>query len=224
MVRTAESGAASRLHTRTRMGGSPLAQDFYLRPTLVVARELLGKIFLRHVDGDVIAGRIVEVEAYTPDGDAASHAFRGRTQRNAAMFEDGGVLYVYFTYGMHYCMNVVTETAGRGAAVLIRAIEPFAGEQHMLRNRGAAATMKTLSNGPAKCCQAFGIGPQHNGIALHGRGDIVLLDAPAVDDAHVARSPRVGIRLAAELPWRLYIRGNPHVSRGPREHIDVPVT
>ncbi|MDH7516444.1 MAG: DNA-3-methyladenine glycosylase [Bacteroidota bacterium] len=197
-----------------------LPGEFYRRSTLEVACDLLGKIFVRIVEGEALAGRIVEVEAYHEDGDEASHSFRGRTARNAAMFRAGGILYVYFTYGMHYCMNVVTEREGVGAAVLIRALYPLTGIPRMRRNRGKADPPERLTDGPAKCCRAFGIDRTQDGLPLTGP-DLFVLDAPGVEDRHVRRTPRIGIRRSADLPWR-FVLGDPEkyaASRSGEEEI-----
>lgn len=188
------------------------SREWYCRSTLDVARRLLGTVFVRTGPEAVVSGRIVEVEAYHGPIDQASHAFRGRTSRNEVMFREGGCLYVYFTYGMHYCMNVVTESEGQGAAVLIRAIEPVTGIDIMRKNRGDRVAYHDLTNGPAKCCQAFGVGRQQNGASLHGPEFLILPGDPVPDD-QVVRSPRVGLRRSADLPWRLSITGNPFVSR-----------
>ncbi|MDT8324338.1 MAG: DNA-3-methyladenine glycosylase, partial [Bacteroidota bacterium] len=126
-----------------------LSPEFYRRPTLSVARDLLGKVFVRRDGKRLLSGRIVEVEAYHQDGDEAAHSFGGERGRNRVMFRDGGVLYVYFTYGMHFCMNVVTEREGTGAAVLIRALEPLDGVALMRANRGAGKSDFELTNAPA---------------------------------------------------------------------------
>jgi DNA-3-methyladenine glycosylase len=189
----------------------PLPVSFYRRPTLTVARELLGMIFARRVGGEILAGRIVEVEAYHEDGDEASHSFRGRTPRNAVMYRPGGCLYVYFTYGMHYCMNAVTEGEGVGAAVLIRAIEPLEGIDIMRRNRGVAR-LRDIASGPAKCCQAFAVGRAENGASLRSPA-LRILDAEPIPDSEILYSPRIGIRRSVELDWRVSIRGSAFVSR-----------
>ena len=133
-----------------------LPRSFYLRPTLTVARELLGKFLCRRLRGKMLVGRIVEVEAYLGTKDPASHTYRGRTRRNDVMFWAGGHLYVYFTYGMHFCANVVTEAEGKGVAVLLRAVEPIKGISSMVRHRGlngssvAVGTLRSLCSGPAR--------------------------------------------------------------------------
>ncbi len=190
-----------------------IPQSFYLRSTLTVAKQLLGKVFVRRVGAEKLTGRIVEVEAYHQDIDEAAHSFAGRTKRNAVMYEPGGVLYVYFIYGMHYCMNVVTEAEGTGAAVLIRAIEPLEGLEIMRNNRGGMQDRgRDLTNGPAKCCQAFGITNAHNGIPLFGDSVFILQgDIPSPGD--IVSSPRIGITKSVDLPWRFHLRDNPWISR-----------
>jgi DNA-3-methyladenine glycosylase len=212
LATTAGPAMRDRLPTVVPPDVEPFPVDWYSRPTLAVARDLLGSIFVRMDDGGILAGRIVEVEAYHGRLDEASHAFRGPTLRNAMMFRGGGILYVYFTYGMHYCMNVVTEAEGTGAAVLIRGIEPLAGIERMRRLRGRDVPPGELTNGPAKCCQAFGVDRAQNGASLRGPELMILPDQP-VPDARVIRSPRIGIRRSTDLPWRFSIRDHPFVSR-----------
>jgi DNA-3-methyladenine glycosylase len=192
----------------------PLPETFYLRPTLKVARDLLGTLFVRKIGNNIIAGRIVEVEAYHENGDESSHSYRGCTPRNEVMFRRGGLLYVYFTYGMHFCMNVVTEKEGTGAAVLIRAMEPIAGIELMQHRRGEFISRIDLTNGPAKCCQAFGIDKRQNGISLQGPGETICRGEKISDD-RVLKSSRIGIRRSTELQWRFRIAGNPFISKPP---------
>ena len=158
-----------------------LTRSFYSRSALIVARELLGCILVRRVGETVLRGRIVETEAYLND-DPASHSFRGMTPRTAVMFGPAGHLYVYFTYGMHYCANVVTGKEGIGEAVLLRAVEPLEGTEVMMRNRygpksgrNETVLLKNLTNGPAKLAKAFALTTAHSGVDLpdtgiHGRG------------------------------------------------------
>lgn len=172
-----------------------------------VARGLLGWTILR----DGVGGRIVEVEAYAP-GDPASHAYRGRTPRNGSMFAKPGTLYVYRSYGIHWCMNVVCESEGTGAAVLVRALEPTSGLDEMRKRRGVTAD-RDLCSGPGKLTQALGITADDDGVML---GDPpFVLDPPAAEPDVVATS-RVGITQAADLPWRYLIRETPWASRRPR--------
>jgi DNA-3-methyladenine glycosylase len=159
-----------------------------------VAPLLLNKLL---VHGPCV-GRIVEVEAYRDD-DPASHTFRGRTRRNSVMFGPAGHLYVYFTYGMHYCSNVVTGPAGSGTAVLLRAVEPLAGLDVMRERRGGRPQ---LTDGPAKLCQAFAIGPEHNGVDVCRGSGVGLFDdgTPPPDQPLVG--PRIGITKAVDVQWR----------------------
>lgn len=159
-----------------------------------VAPQLLNKLL---VHGPCI-GRITEVEAYRED-DPASHTFRGRTPRNAVMFGPAGHLYVYFTYGMHYCSNVVTGPDGHGAAVLLRAVEPIAGIELMRERRGGRSR---LADGPAKLCQAFAIGPEHNGVDVCRGFGIGLFDDGTPPPADPIVGPRIGISAAVDVPWR----------------------
>ena len=186
---------------------------FYERDTVLVARELLGKIFVRKLKGEVLSGRIVEVEAYHQIGDEAAHSCRGRTGRNEVMFRRGGHLYVYFTYGMHFCMNAVTEGEGTGAAVLIRAIEPLKGIETMRRLRGTKIPDRDLTRGPARSCQALGIAREENGLLLDGNV-VGILDADPLPDARIGVSCRVGIKRSRELPWRFFDSESDWVSKG----------
>jgi len=190
-----------------------LPRSFYLRPTLTIAGDLLGKYLCRRTGQKVLVGRIVEVEAYLGEKDPASHAYRGRSRRNEVMFRKGGHLYVYFTYGMHFCSNVVTEEEGIGHAVLLRALEPVKGIELMRRNR-KAATPAGLTNGPAKLCQAFGITRSENGVDLCGTEIWLARDAGTRKSVRSARSPRIGISEGKEHRWRFFEKGNPFVSQG----------
>ena len=128
------------------------------------------------------------------------------------MFRDGGYLYVYFTYGMHFCMNVVTEKQDTGAAVLIRAIEPVLGIEQMHSNRGGKCKLRELTSGPARCCQAFGIQREQNGLSL-ADGELGLYDAPRIPAKHIEATTRIGIKKSVELPWRFVVRDNYFLSR-----------
>ena len=190
---------------------APLSRAVYLRPTLTVARDLLGRILVRKTAGGILAGRIVETEAYLGERDPASHAYRGRTPRNEAMFLEGGRLYVYFTYGMHFCSNVVTGPAGVARAVLLRAVEPLLGEEAMRARRGIG-TGPDVTNGPARLCQAFGIGREENGIDLTG-GALFIARGRGVNARKIGVSGRIGVSAGAEKPWRFFVSGNRCVSR-----------
>jgi DNA-3-methyladenine glycosylase len=195
----------------------PLAwsRAYFCQKTVPLARGLLGAILVRRLpDGRRMAGRIVETEAYRAT-DAASHSFRGQTTRNAAMFLDGGHAYVYFIYGLHYCVNVVSEPASNGAAVLIRAIEPLEGLDLMRANRGAVASYQ-LCRGPANVCKALGIDGALNGCdLLDPKGALQLEPGAPVAAGVVGRSPRIGIGgdvATRSRQWRFFERGNPCVS------------
>ena len=172
-----------------------------------VARRLLGWTVTLHGVG----GIIVEVEAYSPD-DPASHAFRGRTERNASMFGPPGTLYVYRSYGIHWCVNVTCEGVGVGAAVLLRALEPTSGLDQMRNRRGEVAD-RLLCAGPGRLTQALGITSEHDGLSI-GKAPFALAPPPAA--VEIAETPRVGITKAADVPWRYVIKGSRWVSRGPR--------
>lgn len=192
-----------------------LPREFYARPTLSVARELLGQRLVRLLDGQRLAGRIVEVEAYLSETDQASHARPGRTQRNAPMYGPPGHAYVYFIYGMYYCLNAVTEAEGSPAAVLIRALEPLEGLEAMRRHRPARSDCD-LTSGPGKLCQALAIDRALNRADLC-QGDVLWIEADApIADEGAATSPRTGVRgdqRARTAPWRFYIEGHPCLSR-----------
>ena len=157
-------------------------------------------------------GRIVEVEAYEGADDAASHAHRGPTDRNRVMFGQPGRLYVYRSYGIHWCANVVC--GPDPGAVLIRAVEPLAGVDEMWPERPKARRLTDLASGPGKLCAALGIDGGHNGVELLAEaGPVALAPGSAVDPDRVVAGPRIGISKAVERPWRFAERGNPHVSR-----------
>ena len=191
-----------------------LPRSFYLRPTLSVAKDLIGKYLIRKTRGHTLIGKIVEVEAYLGDKDPASHAYRGRTRRNDVMFSAGGHLYVYFTYGMHFCANVVTEKEGTGHAVLIRAVEPIDGIEVMKQDRSFySGKLKEydLTNGPAKLCQAFAIDRKDNGMDLLG-DTIFITEGEKISRSSLRSSSRIGISKAIHHRWRFFLRNNPWVS------------
>lgn len=197
------------------MSRTKLPRTFYLQPTLDVARALLGLYLVRRFRNTILSGRIVEVEAYLGALDPASHTYRGRTKRNQVMFSEGGHLYVYFTYGMHFCSNVVTQGKGVGHAVLLRAVEPVEGITLMARRRGLqAANIEDLCSGPAKLCQAFGIGRKENGADLCGDALWIERRDPPLAEILVGISTRVGISSAKEHEWRFYVKENRFVSGG----------
>jgi DNA-3-methyladenine glycosylase len=181
-----------------------LTREFFARSVHEVAPELVGCTLL--VDG--VGGRIVEVEAYAPD-DPASHGFRGQTPRNRAMFGPAGHAYVYRSYGVHWCLNLVCAGEGIPEAVLVRALEPTAGVERMRARRGLEAE-RLLCAGPGRLCQALAVGGEHDGLPLDRPPfELRTAELPIEVDAGL----RVGITRAAELPWRYVLAGSPFVSR-----------
>ncbi|HZC05807.1 MAG TPA: DNA-3-methyladenine glycosylase [Ktedonobacterales bacterium] len=190
----------------------PLPRAFYDRPTLEVARDLIGKTLLRRTAEGVAGGTIVETEAYVAAIDPSAHAYRGQTPRNQSMFGEPGVAYVYRSYGIHYCLNVVTEGRDVAAAVLIRAIRPEVGVGLMRQRRGERVADRDLARGPGRLCQALALTTADDGTDLHGPA-LWLSEAPDLDDAlPIAATPRVGITQAADWPWRFVVVGDPYVS------------
>ena len=197
LARAAEPGTA--------LAGKRLPRDFYARPTLKVARDLLGKVLAHKTPGSTKLARIVEVEAYLGGRDPASHAYRGPTPRTAPMFGPPGRSYVYFVYGMYYCLNVVTEIDGVAGAVLLRGAEPLAG----FDDAGGRALA-----GPGKLARAFGLTTEQTNLDLV-RSVLTIHDAPPVPPSRVVRSVRIGLNdhATTSKPWRLYVRGSSGVSR-----------
>ena len=193
----------------------PLPRSFYNRDTVAVARDLLGKRLVRLLDGQRLAGLIVESEAYCGRADPGSHAYRGPTPRAAVMFGESGHAYVYFIYGMHHCFNVVAHLPARAGAVLVRGLQPLEGlEEMQARRRGLP--LGQVSNGPARLCQALGIARQLNGLDLCLGQELWVEDGDPIADEAVLVGPRVGLNLqgpAAGQPWRFAVAGNRWVSR-----------
>jgi DNA-3-methyladenine glycosylase len=185
--------------------GERLQRDFYTRSTLRVARDLLGKVLTLESRSSTKTARIVEVEAYLGGRDPASHAYRGLTPRTAPMFGPPGRSYVYFVYGMYYCLNVVTERDGVAGAVLLRGAEPIEGFDD--------AAPRALA-GPGKLARAFGLTTKHTNLDLV-RSTLSIRDAPAIPPSRVVRAVRVGLNdhATTSKPWRLYVRGSTGVSR-----------
>lgn len=176
-----------------------LTRDFYNRNTLDVAKDLLGHKLCRELNGEVLSGIIVETEAYTAN-DPACHAFRGKTPRSATLFKTPGLAYVYFTYGMHHCFNVVTEEEEIAGAVLIRALEPVEG--------------LTNTNGPAKLCKQMQITRELNEVDLTCKTSCLWIEEGIkVPKNKIHTTTRIGIKQAADYPWRFYIKGNSYVSK-----------
>lgn len=188
-----------------------LPRSFYERGTVDVARDLLGKVLLHACKTGPAAGIIVETEAYLGGDDLASHSAAGITDRTRVIFGPPGHAYVYLSYGMHDCMNIVAEPAGTPGCVLVRALEPIEGLDLMRRRRPKARTDRDLASGPGKLTRALGITRKHTGADMTC-GDLVVMSGPAARFA-IALSPRIGITKCAELPLRFFIAGNKFVSR-----------
>jgi DNA-3-methyladenine glycosylase len=197
-----------------------LPKAFYERPATAVARDLLGRYLVRDLEGERLALRLVETEAYLGEVDRASHAWAGRrTARTEAMYLAGGHAYVYFVYGMHFCLNAVTGPAGEASAVLLRAGEPVAGEATMRLRRGLEGEVRAgqVAGGPARLCQALAVDRSLNMTTLW-RGGLRIVEGAGLPEAQIASGPRVGVDYAGEAAsWelRFAIRGNPHVSNPP---------
>jgi DNA-3-methyladenine glycosylase len=205
---------------------APLDRGFFIRDTLVVARELLGQRLVRILNGQRVSGRVVEVEAYVGERDQACHARSGRTARNASMYGSPGHAYVYFVYGMHYCFNVVTDREAFPAAVLVRALEPLEGIKVMRELRwpesgtGRSARRSDdvlLTSGPARLCQALAVDRDLDGADLCVPTASLFFERDdRVPEGDVLTGPRIGVRgdnVALMVPWRLCIRDNRFVSR-----------
>jgi len=215
---------------RERYGG-PLPRPFYGRDAVTVARDLLNTVLVRILpEGEVLAGRITETEAYTED-DPSSHSFGGQRTRNRLMYGPPGYAYVYYIYGAYYCLNAVTGAEGVGEAVLIRALEPLTGVELMWARRGLKETavpprtetaerarlrrLQALCSGPGKLCQAFGLDSAFNGLDLTSGASLWIAPSqqPADTEAILA-TPRIGISRAQDYLWRFTLRGDPFTSRG----------
>lgn len=197
---------------------TPLPPSFYERSAEEVAPDLLGRYLVRELEGSRLVLRLVETEAYLGRLDRAAHAWDGRrTARNESLYLPGGHAYVYFVYGMHFCLNAVTEGDEEGGAVLLRAGEPVEGEEIMIRNRGLSRPRRPgdVAGGPAKLCKALGVEREFDGVRLD-RGSLRITRGEPFPAETVARGPRVGIGYAEEAAdWslRFAVAGNPHVSR-----------
>ena len=196
------------------MRGKILEREFYARDTEIVARDMLGCVLECDTEDGRASGIIVETEAYIGEHDAACHAAAGLTKRTEPLYGPPGNAYVYFIYGMHWCINAVTRARGLPSAVLIRSLEPLEGVELMRRRRPRARTDRELTNGPGKLCAALGIDNRMNGIPLQGR-PVVIRAGRSVPDRDVVVTPRIGITQAADWPLRYFVRDNQFVSRTP---------
>jgi DNA-3-methyladenine glycosylase len=194
-------------------------RGFFARPAAAVAQDLLGLVLAHRTASGEVAVRLVETEAYAGQADPASHAFRGPTARNAVMFGEPGHCYVYFIYGMHFCANLVCQPAGQAAAVLLRAGEVVRGADLAAARRAenrSRVPAAALARGPASLCQALGIGAALNGADVCDPGSLLRLLVPAghrpLAPGLIGSGPRVGIKQAAERPWRFWIADDPAVS------------
>ena len=191
-----------------------LSRSFYSRSTLDVAYDLLGKVLIRRIGRQNLAGKIVETEAYVGGHDLACHASKGHTARTSVMFGPPGFAYVYMIYGFYFCLNVVTERLGYPAAVLIRAIEPLENVELMRQLRNNPERETNIASGPGKLCMAMSIDKQLNGANLLGA--TIWIEDRKLDPGPIGASPRVGVDYAGEYkdkPWRFYVDGSPHVCR-----------
>jgi DNA-3-methyladenine glycosylase len=203
--------AGRRDNVRPLAAGPPLSRRFYARPSPIVARDLLGRLLVRRLPEAVLIGRIVEAEAYQED-DPASHSYRGRTRRTEVMFGPPGHLYVYFTYGMHHCMNVVTGRDGEGSAVLLRAVEPLEGLDLMAERRGVTEP-RLLCAGPGRLTQALAIMRDHNGIDLVAGDQLLVTAGRPLPDRRLGVGPRVGVGVGLDRMWRFVDRESAYLSR-----------
>ena len=195
---------------------STVPRPFYEHSPEVVARKLLGKLIVRDYHGERLSGRIVEAEAYFGLDDPAAHAFAGRTARNAVLFGPPGFAYVYFIYGMYYCLNVSCEPEGHAGCVLIRALEPVQGLETMakLRKLPSAAKPRLLTSGPGRLCQALAITrAAHNGLDVTSTSSILRIEDDGFQPGKISVTPRIGIRHAADRLARFVIEENKFVSR-----------
>lgn len=194
------------------ISGKKLEKSFFLQPTELVAMKLLGKIIVKvEEDGQIIAGKIVETEAYLHKIDKASHSYKGEANRNKPMFEGGGILYVYKSYGIHHCINVVTEEKGKGTAVLIRAIEPVEGLDLMIKNRGVDDINK-LCKGPGNTAKAFGFTKDDNYRSLSSN-NLYIVSTENLDEKEIFAGKRIGISQSKNLLLRFYVKKSSFISR-----------
>jgi len=191
----------------------PIDKEIFKFDTAEVARKLLGHFLCRETGEGLISGMIVETEAYLSENDSACHASRGQTKGNAVMFGPPGRAYIYFIYGNYHCFNVVTAPAGKGEAVLIRAVEPVEGLNYMYKNRKSNCDLKNLTNGPGKICQAFAIDRSLNGHDLQQKPLYLMESKRPVKKPLIDCTPRIGISSAKDKYLRFIIKDNDYLSR-----------
>lgn len=185
-----------------------LSKQFHNRSALVAAPELLGKILVHNVNGQIISGRIVEVEAYLANEDEAAHAFKGETKRTKSLFQEPGIAYIYSIH-QQVCLDVVNKVP---TSVLIRALEPLEGIELMKVNRGKE-NLKDLTTGPGKLCKALGITKSLDGISLYSEHSQLTIQDDGFDNFEIVKTKRVGISKAKDFEYRFYIKGNPYISK-----------
>jgi DNA-3-methyladenine glycosylase len=210
---------AHKMPQQAAIPGSLMSRAFFERQPDAAARSVLGKLLIRRIDDALLVGRIVEVEAYFGDGDAAAHSASGRTARNAVLFGPPGYAYVYFIYGMYCCLNISCEPTGHAGCVLVRALEPLQGLTQMAawRRLTAHAAPRLLTSGPGRLCQAFGITrATHNGVDLLSKNSDLQLRDDGYDIQSILATPRIGITKAVDRPLRFLVAGHPCVSGSAR--------
>ncbi len=194
------------------MNYNPLPRKFYLKDTVTVSQNLLGKIIVRKIRNKLVTAKIVETEAYIGEHDPACHAYQKITNRSSTLYEIGGMVYVYFIYGNYYCFNVVTEEKGVGCAVLIRAVEPVQGIDTMKKFRPKTRSMYELTNGPSKFCLAFNIDRTLNKEDLLGK-KIFISNPLNKKKFEICVSRRIGLNIGKEFQYRFFIKDNPFVTK-----------
>ncbi|MBK7254673.1 MAG: DNA-3-methyladenine glycosylase [Ignavibacteria bacterium] len=191
----------------------PVGRKFYLRDTVTVSKDLLGKLIIRKIKYKTLIAKITETEAYRGSDDPASHSYLKITKRNKVMFDTGGKVYVYFIYGNYNCFNIVTEKKGTGSAVLIRAAEPVEGIELMKSFRGKIKNIYELTNGPGKLCKALNIDKTFYGKDVTEEGEIFISYPQRKERFEIVSTKRIGISKGADLPFRFFIKDNPFVTK-----------
>lgn len=196
-----------------KINHTPLPQEFFQRDTLIVAKQLLGKLLVRKIKNQILSGMIVEVEAYIGAHDPASHSYQRITPRNQIMYEEGGHAYVYFIYGSSFCVNAVAGRKGEGNGVLIRALEPVEGIEQMTKNRNIEESVN-LTNGPGKLCEALNIDKKFYGTELFNKSSsLIICDYKKIKDSEISVSKRIGLKIGMEFDYRFFIKDNRFVSK-----------